>query len=277
MTADAPAPFPTGCPRHNKEASSDAPSEPQQSSSKCPVDHASLSGLNPLNNIPANLSQAPAPGQKVKLPTTRTVSSIPRGTLSSDDTKQPPAEGEIRGGGAYGDGEKWEYPSPQQFYNALKKKGWETPEDQIETMVDIHNFLNEGAWEQVLEWEKTYHCECSEPRSLMKFQGRPRDISPKARMNMWFFGAQRPFDRHDWTIDRCGRRVRYIIDYYSAPDENEDTPVFHLDVRPALDSPSAFLDRTKAGFWDTYKRFTGKDTQSYGSASSAGKQPAGSQ
>ena len=24
-----------------------------------------------------------------------------------------------------------------------------------------------------------------------------------------------PFDRHDWTVDRCGKEVRYIIDYYS--------------------------------------------------------------
>jgi hypothetical protein len=49
---------------------------------------------------------------------------------------------------------KWEYPSPQQFYNALVRKGWETPEEHVETMVDIHNFLNERAWMEVLKWEK---------------------------------------------------------------------------------------------------------------------------
>jgi hypothetical protein len=48
----------------------------------------------------------------------------------------------------------WEYPSPQQFYNALVRKGWETPEESIEMVVAIHNFLNERAWEEVMKWEK---------------------------------------------------------------------------------------------------------------------------
>ncbi len=26
----------------------------------------------------------------------------------------------------------------------------------------------------------------------------------------------KPFDRHDWTISRCGEPRRYIIDYYGA-------------------------------------------------------------
>ena len=77
------------------------------------------------------LSQAPAADQSMALPTARAESSIPR-----DD-----------------DGH-WEYPSPQQFYNALVRKGWETPEEHVETMVHIHNFLNEQAWLQILKWEK---------------------------------------------------------------------------------------------------------------------------
>ena len=89
--------------------------------------------LNPLNYIPTFLSQAPAPSQTQYLPTERTSSSIPRSTDS---------------------GTVWEYPSPQQFYNALVRKGWETPEEHVETMVEIHNFLNEQAWEEVLKWEK---------------------------------------------------------------------------------------------------------------------------
>lgn len=28
------------------------------------------------------------------------------------------------------------------------------------------------------------------------------------------FFREYPFDRHDWFIDRCGKEVRYIIDYY---------------------------------------------------------------
>jgi cytochrome c heme-lyase len=101
-----------------------------QKPSQCPVEHGEL---NPLNQMPS-LANAPQPGQSVDLPTERIESSIPR------------------------DGsEKWEYPSPQQFYNALVRKGWETPEEHIQVMVEIHNFLNEQAWQEVLKWEKRQH------------------------------------------------------------------------------------------------------------------------
>ena len=94
---------------------------------QCPIDH---NGLNPLNQMP-QLAQARASNQTIDLPLNRTESSIPKDASS-----------------------KWEYPSPQQFYNALIRKGWETPEEHVETMVDIHNFLNEQAWMEVLKWEK---------------------------------------------------------------------------------------------------------------------------
>lgn len=120
---------PPECPMHQKTAS--------QAPAKCPVSHSS-SDLNPHNNMPVDLSSSPAPHQTVPLPTERVISSIPRPAT--------PDESAVTG--------KWEYPSPQQFYNALVRKGWETPEENIETMVEIHNFLNEEAWNEVLKWEK---------------------------------------------------------------------------------------------------------------------------
>lgn len=121
----------TGCPVPHEPAVSksgcpvphDAPAKPAE----CPIDH---DALNPLNQMP-HLTQAAAPNQTAQLPTSRTESSIPRDASG-----------------------KWEYPSPQQFYNALVRKGWETPEEHVETMVDIHNFLNERAWLEVLKWEQ---------------------------------------------------------------------------------------------------------------------------
>jgi hypothetical protein len=115
------------------------------SAANCPVDHASLSKsasappapcpvqhsetLDPRNHLPI-LTQERSPSQTTDLPTERTASSIPRDGTGT-----------------------WEYPSPQQFYNALVRKGWETPENEIETIVQIHNFLNEKAWEEVQKWE----------------------------------------------------------------------------------------------------------------------------
>lgn len=55
-----------------------------------------------------------------------------------------------------------------------------------------------------------------------------------------------PFDRHDWIIDRCGRDVRYVIDYYDGGQVDPKSYRFALlDVRPALDSPTALWDRMK--------------------------------
>ena len=109
---------PAACP-----VAHDAPHKPAQ----CPINH---DDINPLNQMP-DLAQTPALNQKLDLPVERTESSIPRDAST-----------------------KWDYPSPQQFYNALVRKGWETPEEHVETMVDIHNFLNERAWLEVLKWEK---------------------------------------------------------------------------------------------------------------------------
>jgi cytochrome c heme-lyase len=176
------------------------------------------------------LSQQPAAHQSVALSTERDESSIPR---------SPSPDGEAA--------PNWEYPSPQQFYNALVRKGWETPEEHIETMVQIHNFLNEEAWNEVLKWEARNNGGAlpSPAPQLARFQGRPGELSPKARFFLlagWLFpsrfNTEPPFDRHDWVVRRpdTGEEVRYVIDYYSAPPEPDGSPVFSLDVRPALDS-----------------------------------------
>ncbi|KAI9003734.1 cytochrome c/c1 heme-lyase [Gaertneriomyces semiglobifer] len=186
-----------------------------------------------------NLSQAPAQGQRAHLSTERSQSSIPRSDAQ----------------------ETWEYPSPQQFYNALKRKGYETPEEEVPTMVDIHNFLNEACWGEVLKWEKLFHCDCKDVK-LAKFQGRPKDLTPKARVYSWF-GVDKPFDRHDWFVDRCGQQVRYVIDYYSAPDEAPGVPAFNVDVRPAFDSPSAIFDRARMGAKRIWERFFPSEDSEY--------------
>jgi cytochrome c heme-lyase len=112
-------------------------------------------------------------------------------------------------------------------------------------IVAIHNTTNERAWAEVLKWEFTMHApELSEEPRLVKFGGKYADISPKARIKMFFQGAKRPFDRHDWIIDRNGKKVRYIIDFYDGvPGRN--TQNMYLDVRPALDSFEAWWDRVR--------------------------------
>lgn len=45
---------------------------------------------------------------------------------------------------------------------------------------------------------------------------------------------------------------RYVIDYYSCPDDENGMPVFSLDVRPAVDSAGAVYERMTE--WARVKR-----------------------
>lgn len=238
--------------------------------SSCPVPHgdkaakpeperSTLSKINPLNYMFTSISQAPAPDQTYALPTTRDESTIPKGS---------------------GDG-NWEYPSPQQMYNALLRKGHtDTDITAVESMVSIHNFLNEGAWAEIIEWERRFgkglkrgwevtkkgeensamalrRLEAQEgdveQPTLIRFQGRPQDMTPKAAMLQmmgWLypskFATEPPFDRHDWFVSRKidgePKEVRYVIDYYEGPTEATGEPVFFLDVRPAM-TPTGAVER----------------------------------
>lgn len=83
---------------------------------------------------------------------------------------------------------------------------------------------------------------------LHRFLGRPDELSPKAWFNYWVMGYKKPFDRHDWYIDRCGQKIRYVIDFYGGASGPESPIAFHLDVRPALDSWSSVKDRVSYWF-----------------------------
>lgn len=74
-------------------------------------------------------------------------------------------------------------------------------------------------------------------------------------MFIFYCRYELPFDRHDWIVDRNGKEVRYVIDYYDGGKVNKDYEFALLDVRPALDSFEAFKDRTKVAFW----RWTSKE------------------
>jgi cytochrome c heme-lyase len=75
--------------------------------------------------------------------------------------------------------------------------------------------------------------------------------SPLARIRSWLTG-ELPFDRHDWVVDRCGTEVRYVIDFYFYDDKAGTAEAFEVVTRPALDSPTAALDRVKMG---VYRKF----------------------
>jgi cytochrome c heme-lyase len=229
---------PTECPMH--AAAGTGPTPPAE----CPQ-HKNVSGnvdptkcpendIDPRNMMPPP-NQRPSPGQPFPLSTSRVESTIPRA-----DT-----------------GGKWVYPSEQMFWNAMLRKGWRWESDAIKkddmtNIIHIHNANNEKAWREVLMWEALHFDECKNPM-LKKFGGKATEFSPRARMRHWL-GYELPFDRHDWVVDRCGKDVRYIIDYYDSGVIQPNGEFTVLDVRPAIDSFSALYDRMRATYWRwTYK------------------------
>lgn len=50
-----------------------------------------------------------------------------------------------------------------------------------------------------------------------------------------------------------------MIDYYSAPPEPDGSPVFSLDVRPALDSFSSLKERIAVATEDAWAAYRERD------------------
>lgn len=169
------------------------------------------------------------PGQRVQLSTSREVSSIPNVDVFPDHQIVTGEEKK----------ERWVYPSEQQYYNAIKKKGYVYEEAVIPTVLAIHNHVNEVGWGQVREWESLRG---NYKPKLKYFVGRPGDFTPKAYFLNNLYGRILPFDRHDWIVDRDGREVRYVLEFYNGRRVDGKPISMHLDVRPAMDSPSAFID-----------------------------------
>jgi len=223
--------------------SSSQPSSPYPSECPMHTSNGKKNDIDPTNMMPPP-NQMPAPDQPFLLNTDRVKSTIPK---VSEDGKQ----------------ETWTYPSEQMFWNAMLRKGWKWKDDDMAphdmtNIISIHNANNEQAWKEVLKWE-AFHCsECPQGPRLKKFGGKAKEFSPRARMRSWL-GYELPFDRHDWIVDRCGKEVRYIIDYYDGGAVDPETYQFTLlDVRPAFDSFGAMWDRMKA----TWMRWTA-DTRVY--------------
>lgn len=202
---------------------------------ECPM-RAGVQGLGPKGDIdPANMmpppNQVPAPDQPFPLPKGREESTIPRA----------------------GTDKHWVYPSEQMFWNAMLRKGWRWKDDNLapndmSNIIKIHNRNNEQAWEEILKWEALHAHECPCGPSLKRFGGKAKEFSPRARIRN-LMGYELPYDRHDWIVDRCGKEVRYVIDYYDGDLDKETYQFSILDVRPAFDSMSAVWDRVRVAWW----------------------------
>ncbi|KAG9226068.1 hypothetical protein CCMSSC00406_0008730 [Pleurotus cornucopiae] len=198
------------CPVDHGAGTTSAPEKSTESA--CPVDHSSPSSpwSRFLPSRPSSSQNHPA-----ALSNDRETSSIPRASDSGN----------------------WVYPSEAQFFSAMARKNHNPQATDMKTIVPIHNAVNERAWSEVLKWEAGRGSDKCGGLKLINFKGKPGERSIKARWKT-LLGYSPPFDRHDWVVDRCGTKMRYIIDFYTGhtagPTSNNVS--FYLDVRPAMDN-----------------------------------------
>lgn len=232
----------------------------------CPVSHEARQVWLRNSTPSSSPSSPPSSSQKqsstyFSLDQSRQISSIPRfhpdssstpsSSLSpnSESTSNPETSREGH----------WIYPSEQMFFDALLRKQQPSSssssqpshesrstieKSSMRSVVPLHNAVNERTWKLVREWE---HVPClrqnclTGPR-LLSFSGEGKDkLTPRAWWNSNVLGYERPFDRHDWTVERCGQRVEYVIDFYTGRGKNqgkdrENGVSFYLDVRPKLNT-----------------------------------------
>lgn len=245
-------------------ATANEPPQSSSSPSSCPVDPAAraawLEQAKESSNRPPHHpllpSSPPTTTPTARLTKTRPLasdretSSIPR-ALSSSSTSTPapttqqyqhppPApDSAAAAAGETAEAQRWIYPSERQFYEALRRKNHSPSPTTIASIVPIHNAVNERAWSSILsDWElrspgaRRANAACGGPR-LRSFSGDSSKLTPRARIYGWL-GYERPFDRHDWVVERCGgEAVEYVIDFYKGRGGGLS---FFLDVRPKLNS-----------------------------------------
>ncbi|ETB61738.1 hypothetical protein YYC_01565 [Plasmodium yoelii 17X] len=139
--------------------------------------------INERNMMP-NIPNAPIETEKndnIQLNKKREISSIPKNN-----------------------NEYWLYPSPQQFYNSLIRKNKDIDKVDVDSVVNIHNDVNEESWKSILKYEHMHKKKC-EKVTLQRFCGKFDDLSIKAKFRSIYIDV-RPAMRNLSTI---WDRIRY--------------------------------------------------------------------
>lgn len=198
-------------------------SQKEDQKDKCPVDHesrkvwlknAGAEGVTEAVECSSDqLPEIPNYHSDVKLPEEREISSIPRTGTNSH----------------------WVYPSEKQFFEAMLRKKWDPSSEDMKTVVPLHNSVNERVWNSIKLWENGQGGDACGGIELTSFKGDAKKLTPRAWFRSAILGYSKPFDRHDWTVNRCGTNVDYVIDFYHEDSETLG-PNIYLDVRPKLNS-----------------------------------------
>ena len=181
-------------------------------------------------------------------------------------------------------GQYWLNPSANQLERALKRKNKPIEHEDSISVSTVHAYVTEQTWNEIMRYESFHFNKCTKNNiKLAKFEGKDGIFSPKARIFNKLFNNPLPYDRHDWTVDRCGKEIQYVIDYYAIPyripsdnsinnstsnddnnDNNNDTQysdkydefvndpniqfMYTIDARPKINSFGNIFDRIKMSY-----------------------------
>lgn len=239
--SDQASPLHTGCPMasHNQEQQAEsvvAPVAPATPLHKgCPMASHNKKSADEPGDEPDHFVPAIDPTQP---------------KIMEIGDEQPGTPIPSSGRGNSDDGTHWVNPSANQLFRALKRKNKPIHSGDARNVADVHAVVTDMSWDCVMEYENL-HPECKEP-TLARFFGMYGILSWKSKLLKFRTGIE-PFDRHDWVVDRCGKEVRYIIDYYSVEVPNPNDPtgdpeiVYSIDARPAL-TLAGIVDRAHLAF-----------------------------
>ncbi|KAK5746478.1 Cytochrome c1 heme lyase [Elasticomyces elasticus] len=150
-----------------------SPPQPRPAGSRFSLDTLSWLPSSTSPPQPPPRSTPPPRPKMYRLSTDREISSIPRAVSPSQPLNSaeqaalpttqkatashgsPPANAQDDTGFDQESG-NWIYPSQSQFFAAMRKKGHEAEAKDMETIIPIHNAVNEKAWAGILEWERPY-------------------------------------------------------------------------------------------------------------------------
>jgi len=220
----------------------------------CPVNHGQGAAVpHGHGSAPSSDHSGPADGPDHEVPLHPFFKSkVPQGIeteYDSDLEKIPESSIPATNRGNSPDGSRWINPSPAQLYRALARRNKAIDISDAAAVAMVHEAVIDQSWQAVMVYENLHKDKCPNP-ALARFQGMWGKHSIKAQMTMRTSGLE-PFDRHDWTVDRCGKEIRYILDYYSMEEEDPETgevdTAYFIDARPALTFGGA-IDRVKIAF-----------------------------
>jgi len=222
----------------------------------CPVAHHGYTAPAPHHPSPPTEPPISTISRNVPLSSTDTESQF----HAPPDAQNPelPSQGEevptgkipSTGRGNSSDGLNWLNPSPNQLYRALRRNEKPIEPEDAPMVSHVHEHVTEFTWASIMEYENLHMSQCKTSR-LSRFYGMDGIYSHKAKILSTLGMAPKPFDRHDWIVDRCGKEIKYIIDYYSYEEVDTKTGEaevsYFIDARPAP-TLGGLYDRTSLAY-----------------------------